>query len=788
MIMKQKKDYEKYKPENARQSKWDGLNESEEEIMKKIDEISEKIEVPNSLTPENMMKRIQNAKETDKRFAKQEQKNQKKRKLGDQYWNRRILAAGVTAAVVMTAVFAGGIFKKQSVQISGTAGKKTENNSIIQDLKQGEGTTTVLCATSREEIVDYVSDYYVRLYNENQKDYEDDVPKGSYMDGASIVEESQSESGYGVTNGTNTLTGTSDSSATTEENYYQNNDQVEGVVEADTVITNGKYIFAIKDGERVQIISAKNGEVENVSVIRFYEESNIKLGSSSHIILNDSKLFVNENKLVVVFEYNEMVKEEEMEPEDIYSSSCFAGYTEGNSYTVIMQYDIADAKNPVFESIHKIDGTLEASRMTDGYVYLLTSKRIQTNFMQEETLTEGMKRIEEDCIPKIDEIEIPYENICVADEGEDAYGYSVLSAFQIKDDGIEDGLYLTDSQAVLSDAYEIYVSAKNIYTMSETYAGEETHETDEYGRAITTKTATTKIYRFSYEEGEIVPCAVGVIRGCVLNQFSLDEYDGYLRLVANVDEQKFVEENIEGVGGYSSYVTNATYNAVYVLDKNMGVYSSIEDIAHGEDIYSARFMGEYGYFVTFRQLDPLFVVDLSNPAQPVILDELKVTGFSSYLHQWSDNVLLGVGREADEDGREIGVKISLFDISDKTNISETSKTVLQYAYSYDTYIYKNMMVAPEKSLFGMNIYLRGEEGTTDDYVRYLMPYYCVYQYQDGEFVSVLQYKLEQEESDYDGYEYRGLYIGDYLYIVTMNQGVVAVNLNDYSVGEFVAFT
>ena len=124
-------------------------------------------------------------------------------------------------------------------------------------------------------------------------------------------------------------------------------------------------------------------------------------------------------------------------------------------------------------------------------------------------------------------------------------------------------------------------------------------------------------------------------------------------------------------------------NNLYILEEDLSLAGCIEGMAPGESIYSARFMGDTGYFVTYRNTDPLFSVDLSDPYQPRVIGELKVTGFSEYLHFWGDDQLLGIGYETDpETGRTQGLKLSMFDISDPANMKEVNKYVLEdFSYS-----------------------------------------------------------------------------------------------------------
>lgn len=160
----------------------------------------------------------------------------------------------------------------------------------------------------------------------------------------------------------------------------------------------------------------------------------------------------------------------------------------------------------------------------------------------------------------------------------------------------------------------------------------------------------------------------------------MNEYNSYLRVVL------------------TDYSGETQKNALYVLDDAMQVCGNIGDLAEGEDIRSARFLGDIGYFVTFRNTDPLFSVDLSDPSDPKILGELKITGFSSYLHFYGENKLLGVGNEVDpETGAYTGIKLAMFDVSDPSNVKQLHKFVIKDTYDCPLfYNYKAAMIDTEK--------------------------------------------------------------------------------------------
>jgi len=176
----------------------------------------------------------------------------------------------------------------------------------------------------------------------------------------------------------------------------------------------------------------------------------------------------------------------------------------------------------------------------------------------------------------------------------------------------------------------------------------------------------TGIAKISLDELEVI--AAGEIPGTPLNQFSLDEYEGYLRIATTVGERNLLW--VAGIGG-----TSESANDMYILDKNLNMVGALKDLGIGERIYSVRFMGDYGYVVTFRETDPFFVIDLSKAEKPELKGEVKIPGYSSYLHPLSQDKILGVGKEGST------VKLSIFDVSSSENPLELDRYVLNEYWS-----------------------------------------------------------------------------------------------------------
>ncbi len=237
----------------------------------------------------------------------------------------------------------------------------------------------------------------------------------------------------------------------------------------------------------------------------------------------------------------------------------------------------------------------------------------------------------------------------------------------------------------------------------------------------------------------------GSFPGRLLNEFSIDEYDNYLRVATTLDYTM--------VGRVMWFIRLpdivSSKNAVYVLDKDMNIVGSVEDLGITERIYSARFMGDKAYLVTFRQIDPFYVIDLSNPYRPYKAGELKIPGYSSYLHPLNKDLIVGIGKDG------ASVKISLFDVSDPSNPKETDKYVLSSVYWSDI---------------------------LNNYRAFLLDKrFKVFFVPAGKAVYVFSYKdkkLDLVKSVVVNNPKRALYIDDYAYIVGQRE-IVAVDENSW---------
>jgi uncharacterized secreted protein with C-terminal beta-propeller domain len=203
----------------------------------------------------------------------------------------------------------------------------------------------------------------------------------------------------------------------------------------------------------------------------------------------------------------------------------------------------------------------------------------------------------------------------------------------------------------------------------------------------------------------------GQIEGYLLNQFSMDEHENNLRVAVTVPVTERTSESNDPVANENettdSFVLNSTANRVSVMSLDgdvLKVVGTTPDLAKGERIYSVRFNGKRGFVVTFRQIDPLYTLDLSNPAEPKVVGELKIPGYSSYLHMLDENYLLAVGRAGTDEGQIQGLKLSIFDVTDMANPKESHSFVMdESTWSEAEWDHKAFTYFASKKLLGIPV-------------------------------------------------------------------------------------
>lgn len=472
--------------------------------------------------------------------------------------------------------------------------------------------------------------------------------------------------------------------------YSNTNVRQEGVDEADVAKTDGRYLYVLEDdGDYVSIVDTKTN-MKKISEIKAPKDETIE------------EFYLTEKNKKVVMICSNSSDDDYEDVEDVTRSSLISKQTEG---TQVVTYDVQDKKHP--KKVGKVSqsGEYESSRISDGYLYLFSNYWVPENWK---------KKHPETYIPYVDDSLMKAKDICLPD-GMKGCMYEIISAIDLKHPD-----KIADSKAIFSEGGDAYVSNKNIYYYEEEWTGNGKQE-------------KTLLRKLSYKKGKLAVVAQKTFRGYLNDSFSIDEYDGYLRMV----------------------VTRGRTNAVYVLDQKLKLTGKITNLAKDERVYSARFLGDTGYFVTYKETDPLFSVDLSNPKNPKILGRLKIPGFSNYLHFYGEDKLLGIGMDVDKKGDVTdGVKLSMFDISDKKNVKEEHKYTLKDVYSTDVeWDYKAALIDVEKNIIGF------PAGGENRQMYYLFSYT-----EEKGFQSNMKEKIYGS----DALSTRGIYIKDCLYVIHGN--------------------
>lgn len=534
-----------------------------------------------------------------------------------------------------------------------------------------------------------------------------------------------------------------------EDDYSDTYNQEENVLEADIVKTDGERIYYVYKYYDVNADYKYGG---NQSAMRIAAVDDGKFTDTYTLDIsfeNDlSDEWVNEVTVLDMYIYNDMLAV--VGTSNSYRDSYIVyGYDYDGEYfyedeTVTFVSFYTKENEPQLIGTYTQDGRYNDVRIApDGYMYLLT------NYNTDEFDTIEDSDDLDGYVPKcgVDNSEyIPAESILLPEDDLDNYeymSYTVIGSINLTVPG---EFSACDTKALAGYSGDIYSSADNLYTAS--------------GRN------ETDITRIAIGGGQIVPMASGTVEGFVKDQFSFSEYNGYLRVATTIDEWRDNGNLIKDVLDIPSESYRVNHNNVYVLDMDMNIVGSVEGFGVDESIKSVSFSGDMGYVVTYEQTDPLFAIDLSDPANPFITDEFKILGYSTYMQKWDEGLLLGFGADADENGIENGIKLVMFDNSDPYNLEEVGLYPIHrdensYIYSEALWERKALLIAPNKNLIGVPV-------TMETYTEYHFrtTKYMFFSYEDGEFIFKGELNLGDNNSYYNNS--RALYIGDYVYAVSQN--------------------
>lgn len=468
-------------------------------------------------------------------------------------------------------------------------------------------------------------------------------------------------------------------SAGAGQEYSSTNVQVQGVDEADivkigdTTSADGvRYIFHLTNNRLM--ISAVD-PAEKAKLI-----SEVKLEG-----LSAQDLYVQGDRLMVIgTKYEDRVY-----PMPLGASSIMPRMPwRGQSVTVTKVYDVSSPTAPKELRTVEFDGSINSSRMIGGIVYLVMNSWTPWEDLQilpgDKDLVPAYKDSVrgDDFQPMVKCGEVGYWDVQPSREYLSVASLSMSGTGEVK------------RSVVLGSGQTVYASTGNLYVARQDWSEPSIRDS----LKPTESGERTNVYKFSLNAGDIAYRAKGTVPGHLLNQFSMDEYEGNLR-VATTKGQAWDQKN-------------PSTNNVYVLGADLKTRGSIQNIAPGETIYSVRFMGARGYMVTFKKVDPFFVFDLKDPEAPKILGKLKIPGYSDYLHPMDENHIIGVGKNAVDAAEQSfawyqGMKMALFDVTDVSNPKEMYKTEIGDRGTDSPALndHKAFLYSPEKQLLALPVRL-----------------------------------------------------------------------------------
>ena len=709
-----------------------------DEIWMEIEKATEDIDVPDSLLPDNIVKEL-----------KQNAKKEERRRM------RRITEMAAAVAVVV-AVGGVGIYQMNN------SGKFTAENAMMQDsvdsvMEEGIAESTMDMAMSsgtdkgsaeekeavtkkqkKQKVGDefHLAKNYDEIYDlipsndDRDKEglllYEDaveNITTGSNSGSAAADKEmAKEESAADVSTGSN------------ENSYSSTNKQEEGIDESDTVKTDGKYVYRVWKN-KIYIVDIQNKKMKTVSTIQLDTSVSSEV---REIYLDGDKLCVISEERVVSMnnEDSDSSAKEEIIVEDEGAKAMASEevadlidvdevyYMDKKVSTKLSVYNISDRTKPVLEGSVEQDGNYYTSRKVNDVVYVFTNKNLYRIFHKEDVIpyVQG-KQVEADCIY------LPNER---------ASGELIATSVNMNHPE-----KVVDQMVIMNSYANIYMGQNAIYLYNTDYSSDQ-----EY----------TDISKFKYDsDGTMMGVNATSVKGSIEDTFAISEKKNNLRVLT------------------TDWSKADRVNQLYILDNEMKLLGKIENIAKGESIYAARYVGDMAYFITYRNTDPLFVADLSNAAKPKLLGEVKISGFSDYLHSYGNNKMLGIGYETDEDSMRLGVKLCMFDVKNPKKPKVLSSYVMKDADNTPAdNNYKCVLVDQKKNMIGFMV----------EDIDAKCPYtYKVFSWKNGEFKEVFSRKFKTK-GYLDMNEVRGMYSGSNFYLVK-NSVIISYDMkNNYKQVDF----
>ena len=451
--------------------------------------------------------------------------------------------------------------------------------------------------------------------------------------------------------------------------YSGTNVQVAGVDEADIVKTDGERIFMIVDGVlRIAVVEPDGVRMTGTLQLSDWWPSQMLLSGDRLLLIGPS--------------WNN-------------TPVPLGGFAPGYSSAVtrIVQVDVSDPSSPTIDQTLLLDGSYVDSRLVDGVARVaINSSPVGFDWAYPEgsgLRAEQLATQKNRDIIKASTIDnwLPYYVLTDERTGHSSEGrlldcstvmapkaFAGLDTLSILTFDLDSGIDDWASAGVVASGSTLYATADHVYVATQRWVNwpvlaeaDVRNEADGF---------STQIHMFDTSQpGNPRYLGGGEVKGFLLNQFSMDEYDGVLRVASTTAPS----------GWWWSDTSESLVSTLRLNGGELQQVGQVTGLGQGEQIYSVRFIDDAGYVVTFRQTDPLYVVDLADPTEPRVAGELKILGYSAYLHPVGDGLLLGLGQSADEEGRTSGTQFSLFDVSDPENPTRIDQVKMESGYSAAEY-------------------------------------------------------------------------------------------------------
>lgn len=430
--------------------------------------------------------------------------------------------------------------------------------------------------------------------------------------------------------------------------FSETNVQVQGVDESDVVKTDGEYIYFLSNNSLTITKAYPAEDAERVS-------------STAFSSLRPREMFLYHDRLLILGERNVTQVDKKLPSQVKPISRSF-------SATSMQVWNIRDRKNPTLVRTVEFEGNFVTGRKIDDDVYVVLNTwggsretSAPVPLFREEKSAEQAAAEKNDFTQSVGCSSVAYFDPVQTDN------FITIASLSLANDDSE-----VKKTVAIGSGENVYASLDNLYVAETIWSTSSPTPLRSLPSPITppeldANKVETAIHQFSLRNNVVAYQGSGKAPGVILNQFSMDEYKNYFRIATTLG-------HVSRGGGNST-------NNVYIFDTNMNRVGSLEDLAPGEKIYSARFMGDRGYLVTFKKVDPLFAIDLSSPRAPKVLGKLKIPGYSDYLQPYDETHLIGIGKDAIEaEGGDFalyqGVKMALFDVTDATNPKQLYATVI----------------------------------------------------------------------------------------------------------------